>query len=66
MTGNKKLTTAAGAPVSENQHVLTAGPRGPILLQDVWFLEKLAHFDREVILERRMHAKGSGAYGTPP
>jgi hypothetical protein len=43
---------------------MTAGPRGPQLLQDVWFLEKLAHFDREVIPERRMHAKGSGAYGT--
>jgi len=43
---------------------VTAGPRGPQLLQDVWFLEKLAHFDREVIPERRMHAKGSGAYGT--
>ncbi|WP_457575839.1 catalase [Desulfomarina sp.] len=42
---------------------MTAGPRGPQLLQDVWFLEKLAHFDREVIPERRMHAKGSGAYG---
>ena len=43
---------------------MTAGPRGPALLQDVWLLEKLAHFDREVIPERRMHAKGSGAYGT--
>lgn len=60
----KKLTTAAGAPVLDNQNVMTAGPRGPQLLQDVWFLEKLAHFDREVIPERRMHAKGSGAYGT--
>ncbi len=60
----KKLTTAAGAPVPDNQNVLTAGPRGPQLLQDVWFLEKLAHFDREVIPERRMHAKGSGAFGT--
>lgn len=60
----KKLTTAAGAPVVDNQNVLTAGPRGPVLLQDVWLLEKLAHFDREVIPERRMHAKGSGAYGT--
>ncbi|NOZ79118.1 MAG: catalase [Acidobacteria bacterium] len=59
-----KLTTNAGAPVAHNQDVLTAGPRGPMLLQDVWFLEKLAHFDREVIPERRMHAKGSGAYGT--
>lgn len=60
----KKLTTNAGCPVSDNQNVVTAGPRGPQLLQDVWFLEKLAHFDREVIPERRMHAKGSGAYGT--
>lgn len=58
------LTTVAGAPVPDNQNVLTAGVRGPMLLEDVWFLEKLAHFDREVIPERRMHAKGSGAYGT--
>ncbi len=60
---DKKLTTAAGAPVPDNQNTQTAGPRGPVLLQDVWHLEKLAHFDREVIPERRMHAKGSGAYG---
>lgn len=60
----KKLTTTSGCPVVDNQNVMTAGPRGPQLLQDVWFLEKLAHFDREVIPERRMHAKGSGAYGT--
>ena len=60
----KKLTTAAGAPVVDNQNSMSAGPRGPLLLQDVWLLEKLAHFDREVIPERRMHAKGSGAYGT--
>ncbi len=59
-----KLTTAAGAPVADNQNVITAGPRGPLLLQDVWHLEKLAHFAREVIPERRMHAKGSGAFGT--
>ena len=64
MTQKKKLTNNAGAPVADNQNVMTAGPRGPMLLQDVWFLEKLAHFDREVIPERRMHAKGSGAYGT--
>jgi catalase len=50
--------------VEDNQNVMTAGKRGPLLLQDTWFLEKLAHFDREVIPERRMHAKGSGAYGT--
>ena len=61
---NKKLTNEAGAPVAENEHSLTAGPRGPVMLQDVWLLEKLAHFDREVIPERRMHAKGWGAYGT--
>jgi len=60
----KKLTTVTGAPVVDNQNVVTAGPRGPMLLQDVWYLEKLAHFDREVIPERRMHAKGSGAFGT--
>ncbi|HNS34850.1 MAG TPA: catalase, partial [Mesotoga sp.] len=60
----EKMTTAAGAPVGDNQNSMTAGPRGPMLLQDVWYLEKLAHFDREVILERRMHAKGSGAFGT--
>ena len=59
-----KLTTAFGAPVVDNQNIKTAGPRGPALLEDVWFLEKLAHFDREVIPERRMHAKGSGAFGT--
>ena len=64
MTDKKRLTTAAGAPVPDNQNTMTAGPRGPALLQDVWLLEKLAHFDREVIPERRMHAKGSGAYGT--
>jgi catalase len=59
----KKLTTAFGAPVVDNQNIMTAGPNGPALLQDVWFLEKLANFDREVIPERRMHAKGSGAFG---
>lgn len=58
------LTTTNGCPVADNQNTMTAGPRGPMLMQDFWFLEKLAHFDREVIPERRMHAKGSGAYGT--
>src|SRR5258707_13137241 len=61
---DRKLTTAAGAPVGDNQNSQTAGARGPITLQDVWLLEKLAHFDREVIPERRVHAKGSGAFGT--
>ncbi|MEI6895770.1 MAG: catalase [Colwellia sp.] len=64
MSKNNKLTTTNGSPVSDNQNVQTAGSRGPMLLQDVWFLEKLAHFGREVIPERRMHAKGSGAYGS--
>ena len=64
MSEEKKLTNSVGAPVPDNSHSLTAGPRGPMLLQDVWFLEKMSHFDREVIPERRMHAKGSGAYGT--
>ncbi|MGO1478814.1 catalase, partial [Senegalia sp. (in: firmicutes)] len=61
---NTNIKTAAGAPVSDNQDTMTAGKRGPISLQDTWFLEKMAHFDREVIPERRMHAKGSGAFGT--
>lgn len=55
---NKKMTTTSGRPVVDNQNVQTAGQPGPMLLQDPWFLEKLAHFDREVIPERRMHAKG--------
>ena len=64
MENKKKLTTTTGNPVPDNQNIQTAGARGPALLQDFWFLEKMAHFDREVIPERRMHAKGSGAYGT--
>ena len=47
----KKLTNNAGIPVPDNQNVVTAGPRGPMLLQSTWFIEKLAHFDREVIPE---------------
>jgi catalase len=61
---SKKLTTAAGAPVADNTNSVTAGSRGGMMLQNPWFIEKLAHFDREVIPERRMHAKGSGAFGT--
>ncbi|MFO8145417.1 MAG: catalase [Candidatus Syntrophosphaera sp.] len=60
----KKLTHVSGAPVPDNQDIKTAGKRGPLLMEDVWLVEKLAHFDREVIPERRMHAKGSGAFGT--
>src|SRR5271156_1206735 len=61
---DKRLTTSFGAPVDDNQNIATAGKRGPALLQNIWFIEKLAHFDREVIPERRMHAKGAGAFGT--
>ncbi|PSW11370.1 catalase [Photobacterium sanctipauli] len=61
---NKTLTQANGAPVTDNDNSLTAGARGPILLQDTWLLEKLAHFDRERIPERVVHAKGSAAFGT--
>lgn len=64
MNASTRITTAAGAPVGDNQNSQTAGRRGPVTLQDVWLLEKLAHFDREVIPERRVHAKGSGAFGT--
>ena len=60
----KILTNAAGRPIEENQNSMTAGLRGPVLMQDFWLLEKLAHFDRERIPERVVHAKGSGAYGT--
>ena len=49
---DKKLTAANGRPVADNQNVQTVGPRGPMVLQDPWFIEKLAHFDREVIPER--------------
>ncbi|MBY0416101.1 MAG: catalase [Bdellovibrionales bacterium] len=60
----KTLTTAGGIPVSQNQHSQTAGERGPVLLQNMHLIEKLAHFNRERIPERVVHAKGSGAYGT--
>ena len=63
MDKSKKLTAVNGRPVADNQNIQTVGPRGPVTLQDPWYLEKLAHFDREVIPERRMHAKGSGAFG---
>lgn len=58
------LTTTFGAPVPDNQNSLTAGPRGPVLIQDFHLIEKLAHFNRERIPERVVHAKGAGAYGT--
>lgn len=60
----KILTTASGAPVPDNQNSITAGPRGPVLLQDFHLIEKLQHFNRERVPERVVHAKGSAAYGT--
>ncbi|WP_206166766.1 catalase [Mammaliicoccus sciuri] len=64
MSNKSKLTGLFGAPVSDRENSLTAGKRGPLAMQDIYFLEQMAHFDREVIPERRMHAKGSGAFGT--
>jgi catalase len=58
------LTTTAGAPIPDNQNSVSAGPRGPLLLQDYQLLEKLAHQNRERIPERVVHAKGSGAFGS--
>lgn len=59
----KILTTSSGNPIDNNQNSMTAGPRGPILLQDFTLIDKLASFDRERIPERVVHAKGSGAHG---
>ena len=64
MTERKTLTTSGGAPVADNQNSVTAGSRGPVLIQDYQLIEKLAHQNRERIPERVVHAKGSGAYGT--
>ena len=64
MTTPTRLTTASGIPVADNQNSLSAGPRGPLLLQDFHLIEKLQHFNRERIPERVVHAKGSAAYGT--
>ena len=58
------MTTAAGTPVVDNQNSQTAGPRGPVLMQDYQLMEKMAHFNRERVPERVVHAKGAGAYGT--
>ena len=64
MSEKKQLTTASGNPVGDNQNSLTAGPRGPVLMQDYQLLEKMATFNRERVPERVVHAKGSGAFGT--
>jgi len=63
MPDQEQLTTASGIPVDDDNHSLTAGERGPVLMQDYHLLEKLAHFDRERIPERVVHAKGAGAFG---
>jgi catalase len=63
-TISDQLTTSAGNPIADNQNSLTAGPRGPLLLQDYQLIEKLAHQNRERIPERPVHAKGWDAYGT--
>ena len=57
------ITTGAGCPVGDKQNSMTVGPRGPILLQDHVLIDELAHFDRERIPERVVHAKGAGAFG---
>lgn len=59
----KKLTTASGIPYTENENTMSIGARGPLLLQDFILHEKMAHFNRERIPERVVHAKGTGAYG---
>src|ERR1700745_1890700 len=64
MVTRPTLTTSAGAPIGDNQNSVTAGPRGPRLLQDYQLIEKLAHQNRERIPERTVHAKGWGAFGT--
>ena len=63
MPEKKTMTTGFGAPIGNDLNTVTAGPRGPALMQDVHLLEKMAHFDRERIPERVVHAKGAGAYG---
>ena len=63
-TTKTTLTTAAGIPVTDNQNSVTAGARGPLLVQDWQLFEKHAHFNRERIPERVVHAKGSAAFGT--
>ena len=64
LTPKRKLTTASGKPYVENENTMSVGSRGPLLLQDFILHEKMAHFNRERIPERVVHAKGTGAYGT--
>jgi len=64
MSEEKKLTTASGIPYYYNEDTMSAGPRGPLLLQDFILHEKMAHFNREQIPERVVHVNGSAVYGT--
>ena len=64
MKDKKKYTTSFGSPVDDDQNSITAGPTGPVLIQDVHLVDKLAHFNRERIPERVVHAKGAGAFGS--
>lgn len=57
------MTTSYGAPIGDKLNSLSAGPRGPLLLQDTVYIDEMAHFDRERIPERVVHAKGAGAFG---
>jgi len=59
-----RLTTSDGCPVGDKTNTLTAGPRGPVLLEDVVLIDEIAHFDRERIPERVVHAKGAAAHGS--
>lgn len=63
MDGKPKMTNSIGAPIDDNNNSMTAGEYGPLLIQDFNLIDKLAHFDRERIPERVVHAKGSGAHG---
>ncbi|MFD4325049.1 catalase [Nocardioides sp. NPDC058538] len=63
MADQKPTTTDAGVPVASDEHSLTVGPDGPILLQDHYLIEQMAQFNRERIPERQPHAKGGGAFG---
>jgi catalase len=59
----ERMTTSSGSPVDDDQNSMTVGPRGPVLMQDIHLVDKLAHFNRERIPERIVHAKGAGAFG---
>ena len=58
-----EITQLEGRPIGDKTNVITVGPRGPLVVQDTVFIEEIAHFDRERIPERVVHAKGGGAHG---